>query len=75
MSSASLSKPAPSSGQGAMSYARFPTALDTMLLTYVVDNWKLIEELTNKMIVISFKIEKVERSGQINRQIRTNLPQ
>jgi DNA repair protein RadA len=49
-----------SSEQGAMSYARVPTALDIMLLTGVVDNRKLVEEILDQLGVMSSKLEKIE---------------
>jgi len=49
-----------SSEQGAMSYARVPTALDVMLLTAVVDNRRLIEEVFDQIGVIRSKLEKIE---------------
>ena len=49
-----------SSEQGAMSYARVPTALDVMLLTAAIDNRKLIEELYDQLGVITSKLSVIE---------------
>lgn len=49
-----------SSEQGAMSYARVPTALDVMLLTGVIDNRKLVEDSLDQLGVMSSKLEKIE---------------
>jgi len=49
-----------SSEQGAMSYAKVPTALDVMLLTATVDNRKLIEEFFSQLGAIRSKLEKIE---------------
>ncbi len=49
-----------SSEQGAMSYARVPTALDIMLLTAAVDNRRLIEGLTDEVGAIRSKLDKIE---------------
>ena len=49
-----------SSEQGAMSYARVPTALDIMLLTAVIDNRKLIAELFDQIGFIRSKLEKID---------------
>jgi len=48
------------SEQGAMSYARVPTALDVMLLTAVIDNRKLIEDLYDQIKVVDSKLDKIE---------------
>jgi hypothetical protein len=47
--------------QGAMSYARVPTALDVMLLTAVIDNRKLIEELFDQIGVIRSKLSEINK--------------
>jgi len=49
-----------SSEQGAMSYVRVPT-LDAMLLTAVVDNRRLVEDLVGKVEAIRSKLEEIER--------------
>jgi len=49
-----------SSEQGAMSYARVPTALDVMLLTAVTDNRRLIEDLSDQIEVLRSKLEKID---------------
>lgn len=49
-----------SSEQGAMSYARIPAALDTMLLTAAIDNRKLIEELTVQLGRITSRLSLIE---------------
>ena len=49
------------SEQGAMSYAKVPTVLDVMLLTAVVDNRKLIEDLFDRVGIISSKIDKIQK--------------
>jgi len=49
-----------SSEQGAMSYARVPTALDVMLLTAAIDNRKLIEENFEKFMAIESKLNRIE---------------
>jgi len=49
-----------SSEQGAMSYARVPTALDVMLLTAVVDNRRLIEDLFDQIGVMRSQLEKID---------------
>lgn len=46
---------------GAMSNAKVPTALDIMLLTAVVDNRKLIEEIGEQVGAIRSKLELIER--------------
>jgi DNA repair protein RadA len=48
-----------SNEQGAMSHARVPTALDIMLLTGVIDNRKLIEELSDRFEILESKITKM----------------
>lgn len=48
------------SEQGAMSYARVPTALDVMLLTAAIDNRKLIEDLHDQIEVMRSKLEKID---------------
>jgi len=48
-----------SSEQGAMSYARIPTVLDVMLLTGLVDNRRLIEELYDRFGTLESKIEEL----------------
>jgi len=53
-----------SSEQGAMSYARIPTALDVMLLTAAIDNRKLIEELSDQLGVITSKLSFIENKLQ-----------
>lgn len=50
-----------SSEQGAMSYAKVPTVLDVMLLTAVIDNRKLIEDLFDQVGIISSKIDMVQK--------------
>jgi len=49
-----------SSEQGAMSYVRVPT-LDAMLLTAVVDNRRLIEDLVDKFEAIGSRLDEIER--------------
>jgi hypothetical protein len=49
-----------SSEQGAMSYARIPAALDTMLLTAAIDNRKLIEELIVQLGRITSRLSLIE---------------
>jgi len=49
-----------SSEQGAMSYAKVPTALDIMLLTAAVDNRRLIEGLADEVGAIRSKLDKIE---------------
>jgi len=49
-----------SSEQGAMSHARVPTALDVMLLTAVIDNRKLIEEVFDEIGVMRVKLDKID---------------
>ena len=49
-----------SSEQGAMSYAKVPTVLDVMLLTAVIDNRKLIEELFDQVGIIGSKLDKIQ---------------
>ena len=48
-----------SSEQGAMSHARVPTALDIMLLTGVIDNRRLIEELSDRFGILESKMTKL----------------
>ncbi len=48
-----------SSEQGAMSYARVPTALDVMLLTAVTDNRKKIEEIQDTLQVLESRLKKL----------------
>jgi len=48
-----------SSEQGAMSYAKIPTVLDVMLLTGLVDNRRLIEELYDRFGILESKIEEL----------------
>jgi len=48
-----------SSEQGTMSYARIPTVLGVMLLTAVVDNRRLIEDLFDQVKIIELKIGKI----------------
>jgi len=50
-----------SSEQGAMSYAKVPTVLDVMLLTAVIDNRKLIEDLFDQVGIISSKIDMIQK--------------
>jgi len=49
-----------SSEQGAMSYARVPTALDVMLLTGLIDNRKLIEDIFDEIGVMRLKLDKID---------------
>jgi RecA/RadA recombinase len=46
--------------QDAMNFAKVPTALDTMLLTAVIDNRKVIEEIQNQIGVITSKLRVVD---------------
>ena len=48
-----------SSELGAMSYARIPYVLDAMLLTGLIDNRKLIEELYARFRLLESKVEKL----------------
>ena len=54
-----------SSEQGAMSYARIPSVLDVMLLTGIVDNRSLIQELSGRIAAVESKVEKLERAVRL----------
>ena len=48
-----------SSEQEAMTYAKVPTVLDIMWLTAIVDNRKLIEDLTGRLGIVNSKIDRI----------------
>lgn len=54
-----------SSEQGAMSYARVPSALDSMMLTAAIENRKLITELLEENVKLRSRLEKIERKLEI----------
>jgi hypothetical protein len=45
-----------------MSYAEIPSVLDVMLLTGLVDNRKLIHELSQKVDALKSKTKTLERT-------------
>ena len=49
------------STQGSMSYADIPFVLDTMLVTAVIDNRKLILQLSDAISIVTTKIEKIKK--------------
>ncbi len=48
--------------QGAMSYAKVPTVLDTLFLTAVVDNRKSVDEVIDQLNILRIEIEELKRS-------------
>jgi hypothetical protein len=48
--------------QGAMSYSKVPTVLDTLFLTAAVDNRKVIDELNNKFNILKSEVESLKQS-------------
>lgn len=61
-----------SSEQGAMSYAKVPTVLDIMLLTGLIDNRKLIEELSDRFGFLESKVKKL--ISQLEKSVLSGIP-